>query len=405
MRIRPWIFLLLAAATFAAGGGRASAVHTTRNSAQGDIAMNAKITFLMARESPIRATPFQIPPQSYGEQILYIFPVPLPGTVVTLDLNNAASAVTFAYDTMEIKTILAGYFPQVTGGEVSFLPAFSDRVLGYTQTRRFALLDIKNKSVRQFLTTGDLDCTAMRGVAVDAAKNIFAFEQEKGMGIETGDTVDQTIRWIYTCDCSGREYPKTLDTIYKFSDPAELPWGFQSGLFFVYDRKTALVKTIDVKGKEVAHPFSKVFKDTRKLFREVNQLYIHPSLPFALLVESAPNYFDDLVLWVAAWGGDKPAMMPVLSFDEGTHCDHFEFSKDGKFVAFWTYKYNSETYQDQYTFEVLSIDPKNPWFITTRTPLEGYPVKDNPPWSAAWTSDPAMYVVNDGRMMFGWRMR
>ena len=367
--------------------------------------MNTQGTFLLPKSAPLRATLFAIPPQSRGEEIKFIFPIPLPGAVATLDLNNAASAVLFEYDTLAIKEIRADYFQQVSGGQLSFLPLFSDREIGYTQTRRFALLDTKNHGVKDFLVTGDLDCTARRGTAVDAKKNIFAFELEKLMGIETGDSADQTIRWIYTCDCSGKEYPKTLDTTYKISDPRDLLWGFQSGKFFVYDRKFALVKTFDTKGKEAEHPFSKVFKDSRKLFRDLNQLYLHPTLPFALLVESAPNYFDDLVLWVATWGGDKPAMMPVLSFEEGTHCDHFEFSKDGNFVAFWIYKYNSETSQDQYSFELLSIDPKNPWFVTARTPLDGYPVKDNPPWSAAWTSDPVMYVVNDGKVMFGWRMR
>ncbi|HMD69121.1 MAG TPA: hypothetical protein VKF42_09610, partial [Chitinivibrionales bacterium] len=168
--------------------------------------MNSQSSFLLARESPIHATPFAIPPQSRGEEIKFIFPVPLPGAVATLDLNNAASAVLFEYDTLAIKEIRADYFQQVSGGQLSFLPLFSDRVIGYTQTRRFALFDIKSHEVKDFLVTGDLDCTAKRGIAVDAKKNIFAFELEKLMGIETGDSADQTIRWIYTCDCSGKEY-------------------------------------------------------------------------------------------------------------------------------------------------------------------------------------------------------
>jgi|GEM_PF-7015800 hypothetical protein len=397
---------IIAGAALAAALAHASPPHKPKAAFQGDNAMNKQISFLLPKEPPIRTIPFVIPPLSYGEQILFIHPVPMPAAVLTLDINNAATAVIFTYDTIEAKEIRANYFQQVSGGQVSFLPSFSDRIVAYTQTRRFALFDMqKRTATSDFLMTGDLDCTATRGVAVDPAKNIFAFEQEKLMGIETGDTVDQTIRWLYTCDCSGKEYPKTIDTIYKISDPSELLWGFLAGRFLVYDRTTALIKVFDTKGKEVEHPFSKVFKDTRKLFLDLDQLYIHPTLPFALLVEKSSKHGEGQTLWVAAWGGEKPAMMPVLPFDADTVCDHFEFSKDGRFVAFWTHVYNSMTAQDEYGFELLSIDPKNPWFVTRRTLLDGYPKEETWPWSAAWTSDPAMYVVNNGKMMFGWRMR
>lgn len=78
--------------------------------------MNTQGSFLLPKSAPIRATLFSIPPQSYGEEIKFIFCVPLPGAVATLDVNNAASEVLFEYDTLAIKEIRADYFPQVSGG-------------------------------------------------------------------------------------------------------------------------------------------------------------------------------------------------------------------------------------------------------------------------------------------------
>ena len=62
------------------------------------------------------------------------------------------------------------------GGTLSFLPPVSSSTIGYAQSRRFILIDLKEESFRQFLVCKRLEENINRVAIADAGKLMFLFE-------------------------------------------------------------------------------------------------------------------------------------------------------------------------------------------------------------------------------------
>jgi hypothetical protein len=365
----------------------------SKNSAKqikGDKKMSTENILLLPKPFSNNGLPYVLP-----EQCDDIFTIPLKNAVGTVQINNSLSALYLTNGDVDIHTIKSNYLNNVSGGDLSYLPPFSENVIGYTQTRRFILFNVTENHFKKLSIVHALEKYLIKGVAVDPIKNLFAFEIQ----YLEGKKEEYSISIV---DCSDENEPKELNTIFKTTDRSDLPWCFSQSVFFIFNALNNTLQTYDAAGKSVQHPLINLIAENKKKLRNIVQLYLHPTLPFALIVDWAISGRLPVTLWVAKWGANKPEMTPVLGLAERLDCSRFEFSPDGRYVTFWNSGYDS-TNNKFCDFYALKIDPDASWYIMKQIHLTNYSQNRINPSSSAWIKEKLAYVVSDGSVLYYWQ--
>ena len=314
----------------------------------------------------------RLEPQVYPikEDITGIMDFPVDNAIATNELpdTNAVTLIKFNEKKLKVKykTVAKNFIKYVGGGEPRYLPIFSEKIIGYEQTRGFTLLDIKRKKGFS-RTMGDLEYSFGRIRVVDPEKLIFLFDLYNGSVKINSD--DYKLFHITQFDLKNKE-TRTLSL--KRTGSA-ISHYFDDTVFLFRGNK---VETYNTKFEPIDHPFATKFNQEKKRFTEVDiDVGFHPNLPFAVFTD-AKTY----ITWIISWEDRKnPVLYKVFNF----LAYHFRFSYDGKWLIFQNTEVNM----------IMPVNPDLPHYLGKPILLAGGKKADNYR-RAAMTRNPSGLVVS-----------
>lgn len=377
-----------------------------------------------------------LPPLTYcaGDYMRHIFAVPADNTVGTNELDNAVTLLKFKNDSELEKDIVKKDFMEMVSGpfEYRFLPVWSDTEIAYSQTKGFLLVNILEQEVEIHSICPGLYDGQIENIAVlDGEKRTFVIEVLLSNGNQEGDIWDDKILKIvqFANDTFAvlAERPAGIKTT-AYSEP----WFVHDKKVFIYTDSTTKIEAFDEQFQPVSHPLADAFNQSSKLFRSLREIYLHPELPFALIVEMGKepdvSKFDSLppaakiaaitplydeisrtTLYLFRWQEQdvKQRFIPLLSaagsvwgkYNPENNYGEFTFSPDGKWVVFRDYSQNG----DNPIFVAVPIDRKNPLYLGKPIKL-GNAMRGDAigPTGTAWTTNPTAFIMCDGIALYRW---
>ena len=313
----------------------------------------------------------KLEPQVYPikEDISGIMDFPVDNAIATNKLpdTNAVTLIKFNEKKLKVKykTVAKNFIKYVGGGDPHYLPIFSEKIIGYGQTRGFTLLDIKSKKGFSRVM-GNLEYTFGDIHVVDPEKLIFLFALYNN---PTKDSDDCTLLHITQFDLDNKE-TKTFSV---------KKTGFGMSHYFddtVFLFKGSEVETYNNNFEPIDHPFATKFNQEKKRFIKVwGDVAFHPNLPFAVFRD-----YETDIMWVISWEDrENPVLHKIFNFK----AYGFRFSYDGKWIQFE----NTEEYM------IMPINPDLPHYLGKPILLAGGKKADNYR-RAAMTRNPSGLVVS-----------
>ena len=225
-----------------------------------------------------------------------IFSVPTENTVGTNSLNNAITLLKFNKDQIEYDQIRKDFIEGVGSGDKFYPGIFSDQWIGYTQTRGFLLFNLKDKSFADHIVLKPSYEWITNVNVIDGVKMQFLFQVCRS----------DELRFLRAFEFDGKGNLKQISELQAGAHKIGYlePWAIQNKTIFVYNNDSIKLKAYDINFKPVSHPLCDLF-NSLKDFRRLDQLIIHPSLPFAILVEIDRKVRDDYKVWIARWAHPK----------------------------------------------------------------------------------------------------
>ena len=335
-----------------------------------------------------------------SDQVSHIFSVPETGAVGTNDLDNAITFLRFHGDAIEWEQVVGDFFPYVGAGDFRFLPVIGHTHIGYSQTRGFVLVDIPHRSVDLYTICTSLEET-VEGVAVlDDQKKQFMFQ------IRTAADPDP-LKVLRIVECRENSEAILIDEALVGIQGIGYnePWLLHDGKVLVYQRDPGELHTLGLDFQLDTHPLARLFNASRDRFRRLDQVVVHPVLPFAVLVEIDEDSRGDYVIWLARWEHAEqeqrliplypsPAQSAVFDFS----CSGLQFSPDGGWLLL-----RDHTARDAGpSYLALPVERDNEYFLGQPKNLGSLP---RPGLSEAWISRPLSFVVTDGQTLYKWDFR
>jgi len=310
---------------------------------------------------------------SGGHSSISLFPVTQDNSIGTNDMHNAITMISFPKGRISFDKHFKNAVGDIGGGG-QYLPIISKDLIGFGQTRAFALYDFKKKIHREYSITTSLAKSIEKVAIADAKQRHFIFEIELG----TNDPWKNSYT-LQLIDLSGekakliKEIPKEKGVI----------WSVVGDNIFLNYYDDMMLKIIDMNLEPAQHPLADLIRQNKgKLsFLVINA---HHSLPFAIL--SGGKYGSVFI----SWGKDRDNTPHMLN-DDATH---ISFSPDGKWVTFKRFidLNTSKTY-------LMPVSEKYPHYLGSPIQIFNKYFNDN---KSAWTTNPISFVGSRGEVIYRW---
>lgn len=296
-----------------------------------------------------RATMQNLEPKLYPtkkSKIEGIFAVPVDNTVITNKIGNALTLIHFKENKLKFETVKRNFLDYVSGNDDGYLPIFSEDTIGYSIGRGFVLFNIKTKKFNYYSIAGGFDYDIGQMKILDPEKKIFVFNIR--------DRSEKTPSFLRMMDLSGESAKKIME-----KDVGDCGIIIRDKIIFVW--KENIMYAMNSKFEQIEHPLVTVFnKEKPKDYGMTIRCTIHPTLPFAIIIE---NKFDEnsnytTSVWSISWResdlkSDKPKMVKILSEDSLG----YTFSYDGK----WVWLIDAST--SPKSLILMPVDPSLPYFL------------------------------------------
>jgi hypothetical protein len=379
-----------------------------------------------------------MPPEMYfpGDLCRYIFAVPEHNMVGTNELDNAVKLLEFKKDEqLKMHTVKKDFMEMVTGPfEFRFLPVWSDKEIAYTQSKALLIINIPEKKVEIHTISPGLYTGHIENLAVlNIEKRIFVFEIDNpDAEVQGFEKILKVIQFTNETFSVLAEHPAGKKTM-TYTEP----WFVYDKNIFLYNDRTTKIEAYDETFKTIKHPLADEFNNNQVEFRCIREIVIHPTLPFALIVEqgkwptkeqlvkfdSLPEDAQDSArealykegrrtsLYLFRWKEHdvKNQFIPLLSIagsiwnsynPVNSYCN-FTFSPDGKWVVF-----RDETEStDKPNFVAVPVSTDNPLYLGKPLKLgkvlrtDAYETR-----SSAWATKPLAFIVSDGKVLYRWEL-
>jgi hypothetical protein len=336
-----------------------------------------------------------------------IFSVPTENAVGTNCLNNAITLLRFNNDQIKYDEVRKDFIDGVGSGDKFYPGIFSDKWIGYTQTRGFLLFNLNDRSFADHIVIKP---------SYEWITNVCTFNGDKMQFLFQVCRSDEK-RFLRVIEFDGKGGFKQISELQ--AGPHKVgylePWAIQNQTIFVYNNDSIKMTAYDIYFKQVSHPFCDFF-NSLKHFRCLDELSIHPTLPIAILVEIDREDRSGYKVWLTRWNhpdkdkrlvellGQNISMFSNWSKIMHLICSQFQFSPDGKWLIF---RDNSEiAIQDieNPTFIAMSVDADTPMFLG-RPRMLGKVLRESArPTSTAWITKPISFVVSDGLVLYKWEL-
>ncbi len=334
-----------------------------------------------------------------------IFSIPQENSVATNNLNNAITLLRFNENKIGYNVLRRAFIDGVGSGEKCYPGIFSDTWTGYTQTNRFLLFNLEDKSFADhcIIKTNDGMLTNVGTFNGEALQFLFQVAGSEGK------------KFLRIIEFDGKGGFRQISELK--AGPLESgniePWVLQNQTIFVYDNDKSKATAYDINFTPVQHPLSDLINGLRN-FRGFSQIAVHPSLPLAVAVGIKKAGQGESKVLLARWNHPDPGRrfmeLPGLNASivsrnpgAGAHdYSDFQFSPDGKWLVF------------RDNTEALSQHVPNPVFLAMRIGsgreislgkprILGKVMRENArPTSTAWITKPLSFVVCDRQIVYKW---
>jgi hypothetical protein len=333
-----------------------------------------------------------------------LFAVPFNNAVGTNWLNNAITILHLEPDGIKFQEVRRSFLGQVSGAELSFTSPCDDSWIGYAQTRRFVLFNVKNGDFVKHTIGENLGETIRKIAVVDGSKKKFILDVEyladkhaKSEGLR-----EKSIRFIRLYDLSGQEPIKLRELEFDFMDSCN-PWYIGQGYLWLlnYDSMAINIYNMNLQPVE-KHPFIEEYKKFGKFYKEMSGIAVHPSLPFVVLDGISQNKLR--ISSIASWRDpDQPTIVPFLGFHKDGMFDYIGFSPDGKWLLARGRPPKSVEGDEKAYYYAFPVSEKYPLFLGQPKCLGKIMEKgiDYPSETAScWTTNPTSYVTTTGKIIY-----
>ena len=359
------------------------------------------------------------------EPVKWIFPVPEPDAVGTIDLDNAITFLKFCdgETTPEYRIVAQNFSKTVSGNfDYRFSPNFAGDMVVYSKTRVAVICDLKTGEAFHAgfgLTMDDY----MLGIRfLDPQNKLFIVVKS----IEAGGGLDDP--WVdnlHLAKLDGKQLVDLGEIMPRIKEnqsisqdfPAYNRWVIHNRKLIAYDGERSKRMLCFDGLNETAHPFAEAFNRNAGKFRSLRDFAVHPELPFGVIVEDtdiseAPESMDTHYILLVRWDTDDPdgqltaihqklmlLLCPLFNIKtEYFACAYPSFSPDGKWFVIGIFSYN--TFTSPY-FVAIPVSEKYPNFLNIdKLVVLG---KVERMTSAAWTADPSAFVAaNRGMSLKKW---
>jgi hypothetical protein len=336
-----------------------------------------------------------------------IFSVPVENAVGTNCLNNAITLLKFNEDQIEYHEVRRNFISGVGDGDKFYPRLFSDKWIGYTQTRGFLLFNLKDKSFADNLIVKP-SYEWITGVSFVGGTDLqFMFQVCRS---------DEK-RFLRIFNFDGKGGIKQISELQ--AGPHKVgylePWAIQNKTIFVYNNDSVKITAYDINLKPVQHPFCDLFNSIKD-FRRLDQLVIHPSLPVAILVEIKEVGRGSYKVWLVSWQNPDPEkrIVELLSQDisifsnwsgiRSLYVSNFQFSPDGAWLVFRDESEEVLQSLANPTFVAMPVDGSRK-IPLGKPKVLGKVMRENAnPTSTAWIKKPSSFVVSDGMVLYKWEL-
>lgn len=365
-----------------------------------------------------------------GDFVDHVFMMPQKNTVGTNDIDNSIMTLSFKTDgELDKKIVKKDFLEEVTGSYIfRFVPPWGEEYIAYSQSRGFIIANVKTSKIEVFTVIPGLDGEIGNVVLIDGQTKTFLFEILMPWAKEMAE---KKILRIISFDAGVMkliaEHPAGL----KKTSYTE-PWFVFNGLIFIYNDSLTKLDAFDSNFRPATHPLSTAFNEHSKHFRRLLEIAVHPTLPYALIVEtgkkpdrakldSIPSeLFQKLgepimaearrrTLFAFFWSelDSSKQFVPLVSsigsiwnsYYPKNNFDEFVFSPDGKWIVFKDHTGNS----NNPCFVAVPIDPQNPLYLGKPIKLGNVLRKEAlGPVTTTWTTDPSAFVMTDGLLLYKW---
>ena len=305
--------------------------------------------------------------------------IPIDNAVATNRLpdTNAVTLIEFGDTKVKYKTIAKDFKNDVGGGDIVYLPIFSEDTIGYSQTRGFNLLNIKTKKDQYYSIVGNTNYGINLIAVVNPEKRLFLFS------VESYSSGNQIFRLMDLSSSEGT-------TLQEKRIEGPYAWIYADNTIFLRNVADSSLMAMNLKFENVDHPLVHFVNEHKKMFPEFILEAIHPTLPFAII-----QYEDNGIDYASVISWDKGYKnFQVHLIFKGNILGGFKFSNDGK----WVYFSESLLELKKRDFILMPVDPKLPHYLGK--PIYLGEVPDYPRNEAAMTRNPSGLVVV-GRTHYG----
>ena len=271
-------------------------------------------------------------------------------------------------------------------------PAFNDRILAVDGHRSIELYDIqKGKYLREMMVCKTLEETVENFGVIDGEKMIGLVEI-----INLGND-DINKRFLKIFNFSG-EKPILLAEKERFygtssSGTRRDKWIIYNNLIIVYNYD--YIKAYDFKLDETTHPIINAFnKIAQPNFRKMDEMIVHPFLPFAVIVEIDKKGRDNYKVWLLKWDEDPAKCMYKLLIKDRP-AENFMLSPDGKWVVF----NDSNILNGDITLYTMPVDTTLPHMLGQPVVLGNIGIDYQ---KSMWTRNPMSFVRIGNEQIYRW---
>jgi hypothetical protein len=351
--------------------------------------------------------------------IQWIFPVPEPNAIGTLDKeNNGITFINFNdyAPGNGFRVVAKDYIEKIYGlFYYRFSTNYTNEMIAYSQDRIAVIANIKTNDafyVRCSLSYGDL----LLGIRfLDLQKKLFVIVKS----IDEGD--DWREDYLYVVKL---EEQKFADTDWRVhigqtfhvmrGAPLYYKWFVHDRKLFAYNEDGKILCTDDGY-QDVPHPFSEVFNAHADGIGNVQDIAINPTQPFGVAIEDRAAGGKIIhQIRIVRWDVKKPEEQ-LVSFNtvfeplaellnlERTALAYQSFSPDGNWyvLGFLEREAALSTIKPKHPFFIaIPVDKGQPGFLGLDKLIILGQVSNMT--SIAWTSGPTAYVVSNGKRLRKW---
>lgn len=306
------------------------------------------------------------------EKMQIILPVRTPSSILFIDDDDGLHSLAIDEEKLAMDLVAKGYFPSVSGGEMSTLAPPHAEACAYVQSRRLVIFDLTDRSAAAYPVTRNREEIVTKGRWISFTPRSVALQVEDTTNyIEDGSVLYRLV----AVDIS-KGKPLFTGTIELGTQP--IHWSAGAGVMAVV--RDGFLEVFGPDGiTKPGHPLTVAMQSHR-----VYSVLLHPTKEMALVASMERDRASgaDFTLWFVRYTDPKnPLKTTLLTIEGAEDIGLGGFSPDDRWCSFDT------AFDGRYEFYVLNLE-KN-----SQTPE--LLLSSDEPKAALFVHDPVSFVIFD----------